>query len=135
MRIGFTQKAQNALNRALYYACEMGHTCVGSEHLLLGLLSEKDGVAKRVLEERNITFEKTRELLAQNVGTGTPTKLTAADITPRTKKILAATPMGRFGEIPELEGTLLFLVNDKAAGFITGVVIPVDGGFSAYSGV
>ena len=55
--------------------------------------------------------------------------------TPRTKKILAATPMGRFGEIPELEGTLLFLVNDKAAGFITGVVIPVDGGFSAYSGV
>ncbi|MBQ8402323.1 MAG: hypothetical protein IJX14_10390, partial [Clostridia bacterium] len=47
MRIGFTQKAQNALNRALYYACEMGHTCVGSEHLLLGLLAEKDGVAKR----------------------------------------------------------------------------------------
>ena len=88
MRIGFTQKAQNALNRALYYACEMGHTCVGSEHLLLGLLSEKDGVAKRVLEERNITFDKTKELLAQNVGTGTPTKLTAADITPRTKKII-----------------------------------------------
>ena len=54
---------------------------------------------------------------------------------PRPQKILAATPMGRFGEIPELEGTLLFLVNDKAAGFITGVVIPVDGGFSAYSGV
>ena len=55
--------------------------------------------------------------------------------TPRTKKILAATPMRRFGEIPELEGTLLFLVNDQAASFITGVVIPVDGGFSAYSGV
>lgn len=55
--------------------------------------------------------------------------------TARTKKILAATPMGRFGETEELEGALLFLVNDKAAGFITGVVIPVDGGFSAYSGV
>ena len=55
--------------------------------------------------------------------------------TPRTKKILAATPMGRFGEIAELEGALLFLLNDKAAGFITGVVLPVDGGFSAYSGV
>ena len=55
--------------------------------------------------------------------------------TPRTKKILAATPMGRFGEIPELEGAMLFLLNDKAAGFITGVVLPVDGGFSAYSGV
>ncbi|MBR5475121.1 MAG: SDR family oxidoreductase [Lachnospiraceae bacterium] len=55
--------------------------------------------------------------------------------TDRTKKILAATPMGRFGEAEELEGALLFLLNDKAAGFITGVVIPVDGGFSAYSGV
>jgi len=55
--------------------------------------------------------------------------------TARTMKILAATPMGRFGESRELDGALLFLVNEKAAGFITGVVIPVDGGFSAYSGV
>lgn len=55
--------------------------------------------------------------------------------TARTGKILAATPMGRFGESAELEGALLFLVNEKAAGFITGICIPVDGGFSAYSGV
>ncbi|MBQ7874596.1 MAG: SDR family oxidoreductase [Oscillospiraceae bacterium] len=55
--------------------------------------------------------------------------------TARTGKILAATPMGRFGETEELSGSLLFLVNNDAAGFITGVVIPVDGGFSAYSGV
>ncbi|MBQ7307100.1 MAG: SDR family oxidoreductase [Clostridia bacterium] len=55
--------------------------------------------------------------------------------TARTGKILAATPMNRFGETHELEGGLLFLVNNKAAGFITGVVLPVDGGFSAYSGV
>ena len=55
--------------------------------------------------------------------------------TARTGKILAATPMGRFGETQELEGSLLFLTNEKAAGFITGIVIPVDGGFSAYSGV
>lgn len=55
--------------------------------------------------------------------------------TARTGKILAATPMGRFGESEELEGGLLFLVNNKAASFITGVVLPVDGGFSAYSGV
>lgn len=53
----------------------------------------------------------------------------------RAGKILAATPMGRFGEAEELIGTLLFLVNNDAAGFITGVVIPIDGGFSAYSGV
>ena len=55
--------------------------------------------------------------------------------TPRTKKILAATPMGRFGDAKELEGGLLFLLNNDAASFITGVVLPVDGGFSAYSGV
>lgn len=55
--------------------------------------------------------------------------------TPRTGKILAATPMGRFGESEELIGSLLFLLNNDAASFITGVVIPVDGGFSAYSGV
>ncbi|HIQ74476.1 MAG TPA: SDR family oxidoreductase [Candidatus Cottocaccamicrobium excrementipullorum] len=55
--------------------------------------------------------------------------------TARTAKILAATPMGRFGEAEELNGALLFLLNNQAAGFITGVVIPVDGGFAAYSGV
>lgn len=55
--------------------------------------------------------------------------------TARTGKILAATPMGRFGKTEELSGSLLFLVNNDAAGFITGIVIPVDGGFSAYSGV
>ncbi|MBQ6891459.1 MAG: SDR family oxidoreductase, partial [Clostridia bacterium] len=60
-----------------------------------------------------------------------------ADGTPtaRTGKILAATPMGRFGQPEELNGALLFLLNDQAAGFVTGVTIPVDGGFSAYSGV
>lgn len=55
--------------------------------------------------------------------------------TPRTGKILAATPMGRFGKPEELNGTLLYLLNDKMSGFVTGVVIPIDGGFSAYSGV
>ncbi|MBP3692107.1 MAG: SDR family oxidoreductase, partial [Clostridia bacterium] len=55
--------------------------------------------------------------------------------TPRTEKILRATPMGRFGEADELLGTLLWLTDEKASGFVTGVIIPVDGGFSAYSGV
>ncbi len=55
--------------------------------------------------------------------------------TARTGKILAATPMDRFGETSELEGGLLFLINNDAASFITGVVLPIDGGFSAYSGV
>ncbi len=55
--------------------------------------------------------------------------------TPRTNKILAATPMGRFGEAEELMGTVRFLLDDSVSSFVTGVVIPIDGGFSAYSGV
>ena len=55
--------------------------------------------------------------------------------TARTGKILAATPMGRFGEADELIGTMLYLVDAKCSGFVTGICIPVDGGFSAYSGV
>lgn len=55
--------------------------------------------------------------------------------TERTGKILAATPMKRFGEADELAGTLLFLCDERYSGFITGVNIPVDGGFNAYSGV
>ena len=55
--------------------------------------------------------------------------------TARTGKILAATPMKRFGEPKELDGTLLFLCDEDYSGFITGTTIPVDGGFNAYSGV
>ena len=55
--------------------------------------------------------------------------------TARTGKILAATPMKKFGEISDLIGCLLWLASDEASGFVTGSVIPVDGGFSAYSGV
>ena len=58
---------------------------------------------------------------------GTPTE--------RTEKILNSTPMKRFGEAEELIGTLLYLVSEEASGFVNGVVIPVDGAFSAYSGV
>ena len=56
-------------------------------------------------------------------------------LTPRSEKILAHTPMGRFGETDELIGTLLWLVDAGASGFVNGVVVPVDGGFAAYSGV
>lgn len=55
--------------------------------------------------------------------------------TPRTKKILGGTPMDRFLESRELLGGVFFLCDDRAAGAITGVVLPIDGGFSAYSGV
>lgn len=55
--------------------------------------------------------------------------------TARTEKILSATPMNRFGKPEELLGTLKWLTDNDASSFVTGVVVPVDGGFSAYSGV
>lgn len=55
--------------------------------------------------------------------------------TARTEKILAATPMKKMGEVGDLIGALLWLSDDRASGFVTGTVIPVDGGFAAYSGV
>ena len=55
--------------------------------------------------------------------------------TARTGKILGSTPQKRFGEVSDLLGTLLWLASDEASGFVTGVIVPVDGGFNAYSGV
>jgi len=57
------------------------------------------------------------------------------EATERTNKILTHTPLNRFGIVEDLAGTLLWLASDNASGFVTGVIIPVDGGFSAYSGV
>ena len=54
---------------------------------------------------------------------------------PRRQHIINGTPMGRYGELSELIGAMLFLVSEKAAGFVTGIVLPVDGGYSAFSGV
>ena len=56
-------------------------------------------------------------------------------LSPRSEKILGHTPMGRFGEPEDLDGVLLWLADDKFSAFVDGVVVPVDGGFAAYSGV
>lgn len=55
--------------------------------------------------------------------------------TPRTEKILRATPMGRFGVPTELHGTVEWLLDETKSGFVSGITVPIDGGFSAYSGV
>lgn len=57
------------------------------------------------------------------------------EFTPRAQKIITQTPMGRFGKSEELVGALLFLISNESASFINGVVLPIDGGFSAFSGV
>ena len=85
----------------------------------------KEGIRVNAIAPGFFVTKQNEKLLFNDDGTPTP----------RTGKILAATPMGRFGKAEELEGALLFLLNNAAASFITGVVLPIDGGFSAYSGV
>ena len=84
---GFTERANEALNNAMLSAGDLGHAYVGSEHLLMGLLSTS-GVADRVLSSKGITKEKIEEVLRLSVGVGSPTSLTPADFTPRSKHIV-----------------------------------------------
>ena len=84
---GFTERANEALNNAMLSAGDLGHAYVGSEHLLMGLLSTS-GVADRVLSSKGITKEKIEEILRMSVGVGSPTSLTPADFTPRSKHIV-----------------------------------------------
>ena len=84
---GFTEKANRALNLAIEKAETMGHTYIGSEHLLLGILAEGTGAAATLLASEGITEEKVAELLAEKVGEGLPTSLSPDDFTPRSKRI------------------------------------------------
>lgn len=85
----------------------------------------KEGIRVNAIAPGFFASEQNARLLYQEDGTPTD----------RARKILAGTPAGRMGRPEELEGALLFLVNAEAASFINGVVLPVDGGFLAYSGV
>jgi NAD(P)-dependent dehydrogenase (short-subunit alcohol dehydrogenase family) len=83
------------------------------------------GVRVNALAPGFFLTEQNRDLLTEADGS----------FTERGNKIVSQTPMGRLGEAHELIGALLWLASDAAAGFVTGTVIPVDGGFAAYSGV
>jgi NAD(P)-dependent dehydrogenase (short-subunit alcohol dehydrogenase family) len=85
----------------------------------------RTGVRVNALVPGFFLTEQNRNLLTRPDGT----------LSPRGDKIVANTPMGRFGEASELLGALLWLVDDRAAGFVTGAIVPVDGGFTAYAGV
>ena len=85
----------------------------------------KVGIRVNAIAPGFFVTEQNRALLFDDKG----------EYTARSKKILSQTPMERFGEKEELIGALLFLLSSEAASFVNGVVIPVDGGFSAYSGV
>ena len=85
---GFTEKANKSLNAAVKAAEDLGHTYIGSEHILLGLLSDTSTVAGAVLAAHNITYAVIEEELKRSIGVGVPTELQPDDFTPRSKNIL-----------------------------------------------
>ena len=85
---GFTEKANKSLNAAVKAAQDLGHTYIGSEHILLGLLSDTSTVAGAVLAAHNITYADIEEELKRSIGVGVPTELQPDDFTPRSKNIL-----------------------------------------------
>ncbi len=85
---GFTESANTALNHSIETAENMGHTYIGSEHLLLGLLSDTRMVSATVLGFKRVTYKKAEDEIKNIVGVGMPTSLTPADITPRLKRII-----------------------------------------------
>lgn len=85
---GFTEKANFALNKALETAENLGHTYVGSEHLLTGLAYDAGGVSGAALLSHGITASSLEGLLKKEIGSGTPTVLTPDDFTPRSKRVV-----------------------------------------------
>ena len=77
MANSFTPKSQSVLNLSLQAASEMGHTYIGSEHLLMGLLLEEGGVASHYLRERGLEQEKLRNAIARLAGIGSPSTVSA----------------------------------------------------------
>jgi len=84
---GFTEKANQAMNLAIESAEALGHTFIGSEHILLGLLRQGDGVAFAVLSARKVSERRVEDAIRASTMTGTPTVLSPADFTPRTKHV------------------------------------------------
>ena len=89
----FTQKAQNTLNNSQRFAHELGHTYIGSEHLLLALACEEESVAAKLLSECGLTVDALRTEIRNLVGEGSSGKVSPADMTPRTKRILQHSAM------------------------------------------
>ena len=85
---GFTESANNALNFAIESAENLGHTYIGSEHILLGLLSDSKTVSASLLNSKKITLKKVEEQIKKNIGVGIPTSLSPEDVTPKCRKII-----------------------------------------------
>ncbi|MCL2105727.1 MAG: ATP-dependent Clp protease ATP-binding subunit [Oscillospiraceae bacterium] len=114
---GFTEKAMQAMNFAIQSAEDLGHTFIGSEHILLGLLRQGGGVAHTVLTGRKISEKRIEDAIRSHYNVGTPTVLSPSDFTPRTKHVLEeALLMARAGgSIVGTEHLLLALLQERGS--------------------
>lgn len=85
----FTKKAAAALGQALDCAAGLGHTYIGSEHILLGILKQSDSIGARILLSKGITFDKAEKKIVGLVGSGSPVFLSSGDMTPRARHIIS----------------------------------------------
>ena len=128
----FTTRAQNALNGALREAATLGHTFVGSEHILLGLLSEGEGIAARLMAARGVDTDKFRGAVVELSGAGGRSHVSPSDMTPRVRRIIqnSAAEAGRSGQSYVGTEHLLLAILDEpdcvAVRLLTALSIPVE---------
>ena len=84
----FTDKAKNALNNATFVAESMGHTYIGSEHILLSIAKENDSTASMILKRSGVDSEKLEKIIKDYSGIGSKSRLSPKDMTPRSRKIV-----------------------------------------------
>ncbi|MBQ8767600.1 MAG: ATP-dependent Clp protease ATP-binding subunit [Clostridia bacterium] len=108
---GFSEKANMALNKSIEVAEDSGHTYIGSEHVLLGILDTTDSVAGKLLNSKGVTYSRIYEVICQTVGTGVPTELNPADFTPRSKHIIENALMLASSTGQSLAGTEHILIS------------------------
>ena len=116
MKSKFTQKAQNTLGRALECARELGHTYIGTEHLLLGLLGEDDSAASRLLYARGADYERVYAAVAENADGAVHSIVLPSDMTPRTRRVIENSARLAAGYMQSFIGTehiLLALCDER----------------------
>ena len=102
---GFTAKSNEALNQAINSAEILGHTYVGSEHLLLGLLRVGGGVASAILTKYGVTADNVENLIRGQIGCGTKTRLSPDFFTPRAKQVIELAMSSKINSGKQLVGT------------------------------
>lgn len=116
---GFTEKANLSLNRAVETAEDLGHTYIGSEHILLGILANSDSIAGKFLTDKGLTYRRIYDMIRESVGVGMPTELNSSDFTPRSKHIIESAIMLSKSLKQSLAGTehLLIAICREGTGY------------------